>query len=373
VSYLVGRLRGAAAGPLKKIVPRFIPPPEPPTQGAGEVCPGAGRRAGSVFWLEIPGGRPIAITVRVSAFVCMLFLSVPAAWAVSPDYENMGIVLAENRRSLMFMDVCVVNLRGPSSEEDPKGMRAELEGIYRKAIEHDFYGNLWYLQGNYSRVYQEVRLSQKYLQDLHRRILENYIDETTVLLEASAPIIVLTRDATARKLLELGFRDIEGTRQTYLRGSYTAPTLFANQINYYTDGILRIRRARRFAILALLEAKVPIPEKAKYQLVTLDDVKNLMEQDEKQSKFVEILNLLINMTGRNLVPKIVTSDIQGKTISLKLLEVHQDNYGRMYSDRRSVFQKISLEMNTGEFTSLIRCREETQTTAILSRRPSPIQ
>lgn len=284
-----------------------------------------------------------------SAFLFCLLLGTGPILAVSPDYSNMGEVLNDNRRALMFMDICVVNLRGPSAEEDPKGMRAELEALYKSAIEHDFYANLWYLQGNYSKVYQEMRLSQKDLQELHRRVLENYIEETVVLLEASAPIIVLTRDQTAKKLLELGFRDIESTRLFYMRGFNSGPQLYANKINYYTDGILRIRRGRRYALLALLEARVPVPEKAKYQLVTLDDVKNLMDQAEVQPKFNEILNLLINMTGRNLVPKVISDDLKGKRISLNVLEVHQDNYGRMYSDRRSVFQKISLELNTTAF------------------------
>ncbi len=261
----------------------------------------------------------------------------------------MGQVLAQNRLYILFMDTCVVNLRGPSAQEDPKGMRAEFEGYYKNAITHDFYANLWYLQGNYSKTYQELRLSQNALQDLYRRVLENYIDETVILLEASAPIIVLTRDQSAKKLLELGFRDLESTRQIYMHGANTNPKMFLNQIMTYQDGILRARRGRRFAILALLEAKVPTPEKTKYQVVTLDDVKNLMEEGEKQTKFVEILNLLSNMTGRNLVPKQISSDVLGKPITLNTLEVHQDNYGRMYSDRRSAFQQITVTLTSDEF------------------------
>lgn len=287
---------------------------------------------------------------RVRTVILSLLLTLGGPlFAVSPDYSNMGQVLAQNRMYLLFMDTCVVNLRGPSAQEDPKGMRAQFEGYYKAAIEHDFYANLWYLQGNYGKTYSELRLSQNALQDLYRRILENYIDETVILLEASAPIIVLTRDQSAKKLLELGFRDLESTRQIYLRGANTNPKMFLNQIMTYQDGILRARRGRRFAILALLEAKVPVPEKSKYQVVTLDDVKNMMEEGEKQTKYVEILNLLVNMTGRNLVPKVIASDVLGKMISLNTLEVHQDNYGRMYSDRRSVFQLITVTLRSDEF------------------------
>lgn len=279
----------------------------------------------------------------------LLILQASALGAVSPDYSNMGQVLSENRTALMFMDVCIVNLRGKPPAEEPNGRRATFEALYSKAVKHDFFANIWFIQGNYAKAYLETRQSQNALQELYRRVLENYIDETYVLLEASAPLIVLTRDQAARKLLELGYRDLDSTRKFHMRGSNINPRLYANMISYYTDGILRIRRSRRFAILALLEAKIPTAEKSKYQIVTLDDVRNVMTDEEKQTRFVEILNLLYNMTGRNLVPRVVSSESRGTLIELNLLEVHQDNYGRMYSDRRSVFERMWAEIRMQEF------------------------
>ncbi len=284
-----------------------------------------------------------------SLALCFFCAAAGALPAVSPDYSNMGQVLTDNRTALMFMDTCVVNLRGKPPAEDKAGMRAEFEGLYAKAVKHDFFANIWFIQGNYAKAYGEIRLSQSSLQELYRKVLENYIDETYVLLEASAPLIVLTRDQAAKKLLELGYRDLDNTRKFHMRGNNINPRLFANMISYYTDGIQRIRRARRFAILALLEAKIPTAEKSKYQIVTLDDVRNIMSEEEKQSRFVEILNLLYNMTGRNLVPKVIASDSRGKMIELNILEVHQDNYARMYSERRSVFERMWTEIRMQEF------------------------
>jgi len=306
-------------------------------------------RLPDLFFARNPRGRVDNVIVRSSALAILLLCGVTALPAVSPDYSNMGQVLSDNRSALMFMDTCVVNLRGKPPAEDPTGMRAEFEALYGKAVKHDFFANIWFIQGNYAKAYHEIRLSQSALQELYRKILENYIDETYVMLEASAPLIVLTRDQAAKKLLELGYRDLDNTRKFHMRGSNINPRLYANMISYYTDGIQRIRRSRRFAILALLEAKIPTAEKSKYQIVTLDDVRNIMSEEEKQSRFVEILNLLYNMTGRNLVPKVISSDSRGKQIDLNILEVHQDNYARMYSERRSVFERMWTEIRMQEF------------------------
>ncbi|MBI3396656.1 MAG: hypothetical protein HY042_12520, partial [Spirochaetia bacterium] len=159
-----------------------------------------------------------------------------------------------------------------------------------------------------------------------------------------------TRDAQARHLLQLGFRDLESARAFHQTGYNINPTLHNNQLDYYRDGIKRIRRARRYGVLALVEAKLPKEEKSDYQQVTLDDIKNKAEDETlKQSDFEKTLNTLINLTGRKLLPPSVSSDARGRPITLKLLEIHQDNYNRLMSDKRSVWHEIVAELKTDEF------------------------
>ncbi len=286
----------------------------------------------------------------LALFILLGMLAGPFSPAVpiSPDYTNMGRLLETNRMNIQFLDNAVSNL--PAASEQEKTFREEMTKLFQSALRHDFYAHLWFLQGNYSRTYSELVASQDDLQNIFRRVLENYIDATWVLLESSAPLIVRTRDAQARHMLQLGFRDLESARQFHTSGYSIKPTLHNNQMDYYRDGIKRIRRARRYGVMALIEAKLPKDEKSEYQQVTLDDVRNAEEEGKvAENHYERVLNLLINLMGRKLIPPEVGSDARGRPIQLKLLEVHQDNYNHLIADRRSLWHEIVAELKTDEF------------------------
>ncbi|MBX7057333.1 MAG: hypothetical protein K1X75_04660 [Leptospirales bacterium] len=291
-----------------------------------------GRRRGSVVLL----------------LVLLLTLPGVALLAQSPDLTNMGVLLEQNRGDIRFFDIALSNMSDKNPDGSPNSLRAELIEQYRAALTHDFYANLWYLQGQYGRTHRELKESQNQLQQAYRKILERYLETTWALLEESAPLIVRSRDQSARALLRLGFRDLETTRLFHVRGSNIHPRLHTNQIQYYREGLKRIRRARRFALLALVEAKLPREERPQYQLVTYDDVRN-PEPGEQDNDFQRVLKLLINMTGRRLIPDAITTRNLAQPAELKLLEIHQDNYNRLISDRRSIWMEESAKLNTDSF------------------------
>jgi len=284
-------------------------------------------------------------------YLCVLsgLLFTPAVFALSPDYTNMGRMLGENHHTIQFIDTSLSNLPLPEDPAKPDPFRAEMEELFFNALKRDFYANIWYLQGDYSRTYRELTRSMDILQQIYRRMLENYIDETWVLLEASAPKIVRTRDQTARHLLQLGYRDLESARGFHTSGINIRPSLHSNQLQYFTDGIKRIRRARRYAILSLIEARLPREEKPEFAQVTLDDVRNARENEElRMTDYERVLNYLVNLIGRQLIEPEVVSSARGRTIKVRLLDVHQDNYNRLISDHRSLWQELSVKLKTDE-------------------------
>ena len=284
-----------------------------------------------------------------------LVIQIPVP-AVSPDLTNMGHMLNFNKSAIKFIDICISNLAG--AEDKKKIFPGEMKEEYKKAIGYDFYAQLWYLQRNYSRSYIQSRKSQKILQTIYRKILLNYIDETWALLEEAAPMIVRTQDKSARHLLKLSYRDLESSKLFFQRGFNIKPTLHTNQIQQYRSGIKRIRRSRRYAILSLIEAKLPHSEKPQFQVITLDDVKNKKAGLEiKQSDYIRVRNYLINLMGRNLLPRSLEKRMpreasiikEPKIIKLKLLEIHQDNYGRLLSTRISIWQILVSGLETKSF------------------------
>ncbi len=269
--------------------------------------------------------------------------------AIAPDLTNMGRLLEFNRASIVFLDTCVSNLAQPQGQ-DANVFREDIEKQFEAALKKDFNAHIWYLQANYSRTYLSLVDSQNMIQDLYRRLLENYIDETWILLEESAPLIVRTRDRDARHLLKLGYRDLETARLFHQRGYNIRPTLHTNQVQWYTEGIKRIRRARRFGVLALIEAKLPPADKDKYRIQDLNDYRRLEEEGDlfRQEDFVRLANRLTNLIGRQLLPQSIGAERGGKKVNLILLEMHQDNYNRLISDRRSVWQRIMSTMKSNE-------------------------
>jgi len=276
-----------------------------------------------------------------------LLVALQPLLAVSPDFTNMGRMLRDNRTAITFIDVAITNLT--EMESGDNALKTEIRDKFGEALRLDFNSHLWYLQADYSRTYKDLKESQNILQAVYRRLLENYISETWVMLEEAAPMIVRTRDRTARHLLQLGYRDLETSRQFHQRGFNIKPTLHSNQIQFYTDGIKRIRRARRFAILALIEARLPPSEKAQFQVVTLDDIKAAQDGDVfRQSNYEKVKNMLVNMVGRQLVPGSFKVTRDGNPVVLRTLEVHQDNYSLIISDRRSVWTELVASLKADE-------------------------
>ena len=295
--------------------------------------------------------------VLISLVLISIVISGNPARAESPDLTNMGRVLKYNKEAIEFIDICISNLDRPKDPEAAKFadvFNKNIEDDYNRAIQRDFQAQVWYLQRNYSRTYKDAKKSQNILQDIYRRILENYIDGTWAMLEEAAPLIVKTRDRDARHLLKLGYRDLESSRLFYRRGHNINPYLHTNQMLQYREGIKRIRRARRYALLALIEAKLPRSEKPQFQVVTLDDVRSKKKGEYfTQSSYTRVLNYLINLMGRKLLQREITREVpqekslinKAQVFQFQILEIHQDNYGRLQADRKSVWQKLITELD----------------------------
>lgn len=292
------------------------------------------------------------------ATLIFFLLGISPLAAGSPDLTNMGILLGHNRDTIKFIDNCISNLPQTREGEKAEIFTREMRELYLKALDHDYYAQIWYLQGDYSRSYRDVRKSQLALVEIHRRILVNYIDDSWVLLEITAPLVVRTRDRGARHLLRLGYRDLESSRLFFNRGFNIRRELFSNKIQHYQDGIKRIRRARRYALLALIEARLPHSEKPQFQVVTLDDVKNKREERLfKPSDYERVLNMLVNLMGRRLVPRTITRRLprdismigESREVHLDLLEVHQDNYNRLVADRTSAWGELVSKIKVSQF------------------------
>lgn len=276
--------------------------------------------------------------------------------AESPDYSNMGDLLKTNREDLEFINVALSNLPlTPEDGQEPSeglktglALKEKLSEKMMEAVEHDFFAGIYYLQGQYGHTYRELSSSRDLVQQIYREILEYYIDGTWVLLESAAPLILRTQDARSKHLLQLGFRDLESSRLFHQRGSNIGKKLHTNQINFYRQGIKRVRRARKYGILAILESRTPLEEKKEYQYISYDDMRN-QSVTERPKEYNRILDRLVGLISRQLVQAKIESSTRGYPIELNLIEMHQDNFGAIIPDHPHLLNRMLSEVETSKF------------------------
>lgn len=244
--------------------------------------------------------------------------------AAAPDQGFVEKILRENRYFTEFANVCVSNFGS-----------AENEKSLKDANQHNFNANLYYLESNYVDAFKEIRLSQEILLDLYYDVLQKrYIEDSRTLLDLNAPVIIQSKDKKSSHFLQLGYRDVEVSRQFRDMGYNYNRFLFSNKIRYYIDGIKRARRAKRFAFLSLIESKTPIEDKVDYQTQTWDDHRN-KDDREKIRDYERVKNNMVNQMNRKLY-----SD------GMNFFLHHDDNYGLISGQKKSLLKDAFKDLST---------------------------
>ncbi len=302
-------------------------------------------------------------------------------FSVSPDQTNLAILIDENKINIKFINICVSNLAFPMGEgaapkpqagvptaaenaqngQKPTGTSpAGQEELYKKlnslenyrsfkkANQADFSGNMWYFQGNYSLSYKNLKSAQSEMKDIYQVVHENYIKTARVLLEAASPIIIRSNDKIAQHLLKLGFRDLKSSEDNFTTAYNSSPYQYRVKLVLYKEGIQVARRARRFALLAMIASKTPNDDKNEFQFVNLDDVRNIAEK-ENISDYDRIRNTLIDYIDNELLTQKIVPPGETKDNPVDLLEIHDDNYSFITNARVSFLEKSNEEIRTDDF------------------------
>ncbi|MCZ8344048.1 MAG: AraC family transcriptional regulator [Leptospira sp.] len=263
--------------------------------------------------------------------------------AVSPEQTNLGILIFENKENLNFINVAVSNL-APSQEEatgtppaagtDPakKNLDFEYFKLLKAANQSDFSGNMWYLQSNYTYAFRQLRQAQGELKNIFEIVLQKYIEDAKALLESAAPAIIRSNDNNAKALLRLGFRDLRSSEDLYTTGLNSSPHQYRYKLTLYKEGILTLRRAKRFAILAMIYSKTPDEDKPEYQYRSNEDLKEA-RSEEKQRNYEKVRDTLINYIENKRMERTVLPPGNPDAKPLDLLEQHDDNYGFITSKK----------------------------------------
>ncbi len=282
--------------------------------------------------------------------------------AEAPDETNMGRLIQRNQSNLRYFDNVVSNLPLEDGQGNPNSLRADIIERYRLALQHDFHANLWYMQGNYSGTRKELKISMDHLQQAYERTLRFYNDTTASLLDGAAPLVVRMRDSYGKYFLKKGYANLEHARAFRLRGYNINPNYHKNQLYYYRQGIKHARAARRYAVLAMIEARLPLEEREQFRQISYDEIRS--PEGRKQpplNDYGRVSTLLRNLITQKRIPATVTSRNLAEPVTLILMEVHQDNYNRRIDTRDSVWLELTSKLDSRQFyTDYVLPRRNTE-------------
>ncbi|AKP26455.1 adhesin OmpL37 family surface protein [Leptospira interrogans] len=295
-------------------------------------------------------------------------------WAVSPDQINLGILIGENKTNLKFINICVSNLAPileptNSDTSPPNNTKVEAGNTttevgdkvelfkklgalpsytsLKKANQFDFNGNMLYFQSNYSLSFKNLRGAQGEMKDLYQATHEQYLQNSRILLEYASPLIVRSNDKIAQHLLRLGFRDLKSSEDHFTIAYNSAPYQFRYKLLLHGEGIKIARRARKFALLAMIASKTPTEDKPEYQFVNLDDMRAAVEK-ETITDYEKVRNTLINYIDNDLLQRKIVPPGEAKDKPIDILEIHDDNYGIITSGRISMMDMSNEEIKTSD-------------------------
>jgi hypothetical protein len=202
---------------------------------------------------------------KPSLFLLLVFTAILFfyPWAVFPfgDQTSTERILTENKFFIQYANISVTNF---GTEKDI--------ALFKKSGEHNFWAKIAALQSKYKRAYKEIRDSQKILADLFRNLIDRYLIDTKVMLDRIAPMIIRSKDSRARLYLSLGYRDITESKSQQVVGVHTTKRLYSYKIKRFIEALNLCRRGKRYAILAILEARTPREKKKSIENLTFEEI-----------------------------------------------------------------------------------------------------
>jgi len=289
---------------------------------------------------------------------------------VNPNMQNLQILMKENQINLEFLNVAISNMISPKVENKKSPSELSLDELnkpenrnldngyyfdFLKANQKDLEGSLYYYKGDYNVAYRPLRESQGKIKEMYESVLERHNEYTRVLVTFASNRILRVKDPTAKNLLRQAFRELKVAENFYTMGYNSAPNLFRNKISLYQEGIVSSRRARRFAMIALIEFATVIDEKKEFKKQKLNEFTDA-NYDGTTNNYTYLKKTLRNYIENKWLDGKITANVpferpdtataftyvSGKdTPPIDLMELLDDCYGIITYNRISVLEETN--------------------------------
>ncbi|MCB1145001.1 MAG: hypothetical protein H7A24_17715 [Leptospiraceae bacterium] len=291
---------------------------------------------------------------------------------LNPNMYNLDVLMKENQIYMEFINVAISNMISPksenqkspselkeselSSEENSKNIDSSYYYDFLKANQKDLEGSIYYFKGEYSTAYRPLRESQGKLKEMYESVLERHNEFSRVLIFYASNHVLRTKDRFAKHLIKKAYKELKIAEDFYTLGFNAQPNLFRNKLSLYRDGIQASRRARRFALLALIEFKTPNDEKANYRKQKMNAYRDA-EYDGTSNNYEYLKRTLRNFIENKWLDSKISASVPferpetatgftynpgNDTPPLDLMEILDDCYGIITYNRISVLEETNL-------------------------------
>lgn len=166
----------------------------------------------------------------------------------------------------------------------------EEKNLFIEAVRRDIIARTLYMKFSFNPAMNEIIIVQNLLINLFQKICVRETENATALLNEIAPEILHSENKRAKKYMSLGYRSVDSAKKVKMMTDNVRETNYSIRLYEYVKAIKSAKYARRLAIIALLEKRIPAEKKKKINYNRYEKVKELLELygAEKRDKMLPI-------------------------------------------------------------------------------------
>lgn len=183
------------------------------------------------------------------------------------------------------------------------------KNIFTDAIRRDIIARSLFMKFSFNSSVVEVKKIQDMLIILFKKVIERDSNEALAMLNETAPEIMESGDARAKKYMSLGYRSVKWARTTSMMSDNLPPTNYSVRLYEYVKAIKNAKYARRYAILAIIEKRLPAEKKGRINYNKYETVAELINVylPELKERYLKIHNDNFYKTDNSILEKVTAN------------------------------------------------------------------
>lgn len=208
--------------------------------------------------------------------------------------------LKDSRYFFYFINTTVSN---SGTDEEKK--------IFTEAMRRDLLARMLYMKFAFNPAMTEIIRSQQLLVTLFSTIALREIDAAKKLMNDHAPEVLKSGYPSAKKYMSLGYRSADWAGKVMIMSDNLQENNYSIKIYEYVKAIKNAKYSKRYAIISLIESRIPPEKRGRINYNKYKTVKELIEKyvpDKKEKLlFIHSDNFYKIETSESIYDKIIAS------------------------------------------------------------------